>query len=106
MAPAEPPPVVLHIEVVYCPQPGQTETVLLALTAPATLASALQASALMSRHGLQLDGLRTGVWGRIQALDTALREGDRVEIYRPLTVDPKEARRLRYKGHRQNTRVP
>jgi hypothetical protein len=48
-------------------------------------------------HAQSLPGLRLGVWGRVQPPDTALREGDRVELYRPLSVDPKEARRLRYK---------
>ena len=40
-----------------------------------------------------------GVWGRKQALRDALRDRDRVEVYRPLKVDPKEARRLRYRQH-------
>lgn len=33
-----------------------------------------------------------GVWGRPVDRDTSLREGDRVEIYRPLMMDPREAR--------------
>ena len=36
-----------------------------------------------------------GVWGRIQPPHYALREGDRIEIYRPLKADPKQARRAR-----------
>lgn len=98
---AEPAP--LNIEVVYCPQPGQTDTARLALPPSATVAMALLGSGLLARHGLALDAVQTGVWGRVQALDAALRDGDRVEIYRPLTVDPKEARRLRYKRHRQTS---
>jgi uncharacterized protein len=102
MAHAErPEPGVLNIEVVYCPEPGQTDVVQLALPTPATVATALSASALLTRHSLVLEGLLTGVWGRVQALDFSLRDGDRVEIYRPLLVDPKEARRLRYKRHRK-----
>ena len=42
-------------------------------------------------------GLKVGIWGRARPLDTPLRERDRVEVYRPLQVDPKEARRLRYR---------
>ena len=45
------------------------------------------------------DGLRLGVWGKPRSADTLLRDRDRVEIYRPLTVDPKEARRQRYRQH-------
>jgi putative ubiquitin-RnfH superfamily antitoxin RatB of RatAB toxin-antitoxin module len=41
------------------------------------------------------------VWGRVQPADTPLRDRDRVEVYRPLLVDPKEARRQRYKKQRQ-----
>lgn len=43
-----------------------------------------------------VDALETGVWGRKQAADHLLRDGDRVELYRPLKVDPKVARRERF----------
>lgn len=36
-----------------------------------------------------------GIFGKVVKADTVLRERDRVELYRPLLVDPKEARRLR-----------
>ena len=39
--------------------------------------------------------LKVGVWGKTCKLDTELKEGDRVEIYRPLIADPKEARKNR-----------
>ena len=42
---------------------------------------------------------------RATVLDGVLRDLDRVEIYRELTVDPKEARRLRYKGARAKRRA-
>lgn len=90
----------LQIEVVYCPVPGQTDLVALQMPAGATLADALQASGLLARHGLALDGLRAGIWFKVKDPGTPLRDRDRVEIYRPLTVDPKEARRQRYKRHR------
>ena len=38
---------------------------------------------------------RVGIFGRLAQLDTLLRDGDRVEIYRPLNADPKEVRRRR-----------
>lgn len=41
--------------------------------------------------------LRAGIYGKQKAPDTVLRDGDRVEIYRPLRADPKEARRRRVK---------
>ena len=100
MAPAE--IAVLNIEVVFCPRPGVADALQLRLAAPATVATAVQASGVLQRHGLDLAGVRAGVWNRIREPDFALRDGDRVEIYRALTVDPKEARRLRYKRHREN----
>ena len=39
--------------------------------------------------------MQAGVWGKPVPRDHAVRDGDRVEIYRPLEVDPKEARRLK-----------
>jgi putative ubiquitin-RnfH superfamily antitoxin RatB of RatAB toxin-antitoxin module len=38
---------------------------------------------------------KVGVWNKLSKLDTALRDRDRVEIYRPLIADPKEVRRQR-----------
>ena len=43
-----------------------------------------------------VDALQTGIWGRKQPHDQLLREGDRVELYRALKVDPKVARRERF----------
>lgn len=39
--------------------------------------------------------MRVGIFGKLKTLDTVVREGDRVEVYRPLTADPKQARRKR-----------
>jgi putative ubiquitin-RnfH superfamily antitoxin RatB of RatAB toxin-antitoxin module len=89
----------VQVEVVYCPAPGQVDQVRLALPAGATVADALAASGMAQRHGLP--GVPdAGIHGRAQPPHTVLREGDRVELYRPLTVDPKEARRLRYRRDR------
>lgn len=45
-----------------------------------------------------LDGLQAGVWGRLVDRAHIVRDGDRVELYRPLEIDPKEARRLKARG--------
>ena len=87
----------LRVEVVYCPAGAPAEVVSLRLPAGSVLAEALTASQLPARHGLVLDDLKVGVWGRAREPKTPLRDLDRVEIYRALRVDPKEARRLRYK---------
>ncbi len=45
----------------------------------------------------ELRGAAVGVWGERKALDYVVRTGDRIEFYRPLKFDPKEARRARAK---------
>lgn len=88
----------LAVEVVYCPAPHVVDCVKLRLRAPATALDAVRASGLLERHRLSPEALDLGIWGRACAPGQGLREHDRVELYRPLTVDPKEARRLRYKA--------
>jgi uncharacterized protein len=60
----------------------------------ATVQEALDRSGLATRiPGGGLDGRPVGVWGCVVGRATKIHEGDRVEIYRPLAVDPREARR-------------
>lgn len=89
----------LQVEVVFSPAPRQVECVRLQLPAGATVADAVRASGLLQRHP-QIDPatLACSVWGRVQPADHVLRARDRVELCRVLTVDPKEARRQRYRG--------
>jgi uncharacterized protein len=98
MAPAE----LLRVEVLYCAGPKLIDLTELRLPAGTTVADALRASGLRERHGPLIDSLRIGVWNKAKEPGTLLREGDRVELYRPLLVDPKEARRQRYQQHRQS----
>jgi hypothetical protein len=76
------------------------DVVALHLAPGATLADALDASGLLTRHSLPRDALRVGIWGKVKDMTTEMRERDRVEIYRALRVDPKEARRQRYRKDR------
>jgi putative ubiquitin-RnfH superfamily antitoxin RatB of RatAB toxin-antitoxin module len=87
----------LRVEVVYCPAPGRIDRTELRLAPGSTVGAALQASGVLQRHAIAPEAADVGVWCRAAALDSPLRDRDRVELYRPLTVDPKEARRLRYK---------
>jgi putative ubiquitin-RnfH superfamily antitoxin RatB of RatAB toxin-antitoxin module len=93
----------LHVEVAYCPGPGVTDLQALVLAPGATAADAVLASGVLARHGLDATALKLGVWGKPRPAETPLRDRDRVEIYRPLRVDPKEARRQRYQRHREKT---
>ena len=69
--------------------------------ASARLADALAASGLCERHGLDVHAVSAGIWGRLQPLQTLLRDHDRVELYRALRVDPKQARRARHQRSRR-----
>lgn len=99
-------PVELQVDVVYCPAPGVNDLTTLSLAEGATVLDALHRSGVLQRHALAEDGLRLGVWGKLRESSSLLRDRDRVEIYRPLQVDPKEARRLRYKRHRDKAAGP
>lgn len=82
--------------------PRAQEVVELDLEEGASLAQALAAARVAERHpGIALD--RVGVWGKLRDPGTRLREGDRVEVYRPLVADAKEMRRERA-GLRPSTR--
>jgi putative ubiquitin-RnfH superfamily antitoxin RatB of RatAB toxin-antitoxin module len=83
------------VDVVYA-LPTEQQVIGLQLPPCATVAQAIRQSGLLERYPeIVLANVRVGVFGKIVTLDTVLRAGDRVEIYRPLTVDPKEARRRR-----------
>ena len=88
----------VRVELVWSPAQGDVRHAWLEIEPGTTIEQALRACAEFSDLLLHLDALKIGVWGRIRPLDTPLRERDRIEIYRPLTVDPKEARRVRYKA--------
>jgi putative ubiquitin-RnfH superfamily antitoxin RatB of RatAB toxin-antitoxin module len=94
-------PAGIEVEVVHSPKGGPADCTPLALPPGATLADAVLASGVAERHGLDVATLVTGVWGRVQPPTHILRDGDRVEIYRPLVVDPKTARRLRFQKERR-----
>jgi len=89
----------MRVEVVYSPAPREVECVALELSEGATVAAALEASGLLRRHAElgtpEAPAGGVGVWGQACGPGQALRDGDRVELYRALQVDPKEARRLR-----------
>lgn len=96
MAPAD----LLTIEVVYCPAPGQIDRRSVQIGQGAVVADALAASGILEAHPAPAGEWRVGIWGRVHSMQTTLRDQDRVELYRGLLVDPKEARRQRYKRHR------
>jgi len=85
----------LNIEVCYA-QADKQEVVRLRLPEGATLGEALDRSGLLSKHP-EIDPKKNkfGIYGKLSKADAALRDHDRVEIYRPLIADPKEVRKQR-----------
>lgn len=68
----------------------------LRLDAGATVREAIAQSGLADEvPGIDLAAMPVGIYSKKTTLDTVLREHDRVEVYRPLIADPKNARRRR-----------
>lgn len=87
----------IAVEFVAAAGPRQVVQAQLQLPAGARVADALRAAqALAAFAGLVLADMPVGVWGRKASATQLLHEGDRVECYRPLLVDPKVARRERF----------
>ena len=85
----------IDVEVAYA-TPEQQVIVTLTLPEGTTVEQAIHASDLLNRFP-EIDGtdIKAGIFGSVCKLDQPLKQGDRVEIYRPLLHDPKEARRQR-----------
>ena len=85
----------INVEVVYALRARQ-ESVHLQLPKGATVGDAVKASGLLERHKqLRIGNGFLGIFGETCDPGVTLRDGDRVEFYRPLPLDPKQARRRR-----------
>lgn len=91
MAPAER----ISVEVVHSPAPRTVQRMQVSLDAGATVEDALRATGWFTTDPV---GLSLGIWGRKTDPTAVVRDQDRVEVYRGLIVDPKEARRQRYRA--------
>ena len=85
----------LDVQVVYALP--QQETILPLRVAPGTtLGQAIERSGVLGRFPeINLVTQPVGTYGKKKTLDTVLRAGDRIEIYRALVADPKDSRRKR-----------
>lgn len=88
----------IHATVVWAAPGVPPREVSVQVPQGSTLADAVRASALVEVDAQALD---VGVFNRLKKADALLRDGDRVEIYRLLLVDPKEARRVRAQVRRR-----
>jgi putative ubiquitin-RnfH superfamily antitoxin RatB of RatAB toxin-antitoxin module len=86
----------IEVELAYSPRAGEVLRQTVTLPAGASVREA------MARCPWALPaGVSVGVWGRRCGEGDRLRDRDRVEFYRALAVDPKEARRQRYANKRR-----
>ena len=87
----------IRVEVAYA-TPARQIVKTLTLPAGSSVEAAIRASGLLEEFPeIDLGVNRAGVFGEMVSLDEGLEGGERVEIYRPLMADPKEARRRRAK---------
>ena len=89
--------VILKIQVVFA-SPENQSVIDLEVREGTTIASAIEQSGLRDELwavGIDIDAFTFGVWNKVRSGDDLVSDGDRVELYRPLEVDAKEARRRR-----------
>lgn len=88
----------MRVEIVYATQSAQ-KIIELLLDEDSTVQDAVRESGLCEIYTeIEVGVTPVGIYSERVQYDTVLRDGDRVEIYRPLEVDPMEARRLRAKS--------
>ena len=91
----------ITIEVAYA-TPGRQTLIEIDVAAGTTVGEAIALSGIRAAHPeIALHGARVGIFGKLAPLDAVLQERDRVEIYRPLQAEPREARRRRVEGRRR-----
>lgn len=87
----------MKVTIVYSPAPRQVLEWALDVAAGSNMKQALLACGIFNTFAdLKCDALIAGIWGKRFSLNHKLKDKDRIEIYRPLRVDPKVARRERF----------
>lgn len=85
----------MRVEVVYA-LPQKQEMFTVDLPIGATVRQAIEACGILQKYPeIDLAKNKLGVFAKLAKPDAALRDRDRVEIYRPLIADPKEVRKQR-----------
>lgn len=87
----------IHVEVAYATASTQ-KIIPLEIPAATTIAAAiLQSGILQQFPEINLSKAKVGIFGKLTTLQSQVQNGDRIEIYRPLLIDPNQARLLRSK---------
>ncbi len=93
----------IQVTVAWSPGPRQVSEEVLRLSVGSTVAQAVQAFSMTNRGAVLPQTLGTGIWGNKVDASQVLQDGDRLELVRPLRVDPKVARRARFQAQGART---
>lgn len=95
----------LNIEVCYA-LPEKQSLMCITVESNTSVEQAIVQSGILNTYpDIDLSVNKVGVWNRTCKIDTILKEGDRIEIYRPLIADPKEVRKLRAQKAKEEGRA-
>ncbi|ENX3946599.1 RnfH family protein [Photobacterium damselae] len=85
----------IHVEVVYA-LPQEQKVLKLAVQPNTPVQEIIEQSGILTQYpDIDLKKNKVGVYSRNVRLDSTVYDGDRIEIYRPITADPREIRRKR-----------
>lgn len=88
----------VDVEIAFA-TPDEQAVIRVTLPKGTSVAEALRASAIAERFpDVDFDAASVGVWGHVVSRNRLIRDGDRIEVYRPLEREPREARRERARG--------
>lgn len=91
----------ISVEIVYA-LPNQQTLLKLTLDEECSIDEAIEQSGILAIHPeITLEDFRVGVYGHPAPLTQQIRNGDRIEVYRPLAADPREARRMKLESKRK-----
>jgi len=95
----------LNVEVAYG-LPTKQSLVELAVAEGASVEDVIKASNLLTEYpDIDLSTSKVGIWSRVVKLRDSVKDGDRIEIYRPLIADPKEIRKRRAEKAKEEGRA-
>jgi putative ubiquitin-RnfH superfamily antitoxin RatB of RatAB toxin-antitoxin module len=96
----------IRVELVLA-MPDRQQLLSVEVESGATIADVIALSRIADRFPeVDVDVLQTGIWGKPMPRDHVVRDGDRVEFYRPLQMDPREARRMLANSGRSMGQAP
>ena len=89
----------IDVEVAYATEQQQV-VIQIQTCNPTSILEAIQASGLLSRFPeINLNSQKTGIFGQLAELSHTVHHGDRIEIYRPLKINPMDARRQKARNN-------